>query len=52
MLYLSALTLLVPRVLTQDTHHTLAADDLALVTDFLDARSNLHRDLFSCLALR
>ena len=35
------------RVFTQDTHYALAADDLALVTDFFDARSNLHRDLVS-----
>jgi hypothetical protein len=45
MIYLSALTLLVARVLAQDPDHTLAAHDLALVTDFLDAGSNLHRNL-------
>jgi len=43
--YLLTLALLVPRVLTQDPNHTSTADDLALLTDFLDARSNLHRGL-------
>src|SRR5262245_29890712 len=33
----STLSLLVPRILTQDSDHAPAAHDLALVTDFLDA---------------
>src|SRR5688500_7542385 len=41
-LFLSALTLLVARVLAQHADHALAAHDLALVTNLLDARSNLH----------
>jgi hypothetical protein len=45
MVYLSTLALLVARVLAQDPNDALAAHDLALVTDFLDAGSNLHRDL-------
>lgn len=33
------------RVLTQDAHHTTAAHYLALVTNLLDAGTNLHRNL-------
>jgi hypothetical protein len=40
--FLSALTLLVARVLAQHADHALAAHDLALVTYLFDARSNLH----------
>jgi hypothetical protein len=40
--FLSALTLLVARVLAQHADHAPAAHDLALVTNLLDARSNLH----------
>jgi hypothetical protein len=42
---LSALTLLVPRVITNDPHHALAADHLALVTNLLNAGSNFHGGL-------
>lgn len=38
-----ALTLLVTRVVTNDHHPTVPADDLALVADGLDARVDLHR---------
>jgi hypothetical protein len=38
----SALPLLVAGVLAQDAHDALAAHDLALVTNLLDAGSNLH----------
>ena len=38
----SALPLLVPRVLADDHHTTVPADDLALVADPLDARLDLH----------
>jgi hypothetical protein len=40
--YLSALPLLVPRVFTQDPNYATTANDLALLTDFLDAGSDLH----------
>ena len=36
------LSLLVSRILTDNKHHAAATDDLALVTDALDARANLH----------
>jgi len=39
---MSALPLLVAGVLTDDLHATVAADHLALLTDLLDAWSNLH----------
>jgi len=39
---LLSLPLLVTGVVTQDTHDTLAAHDLALLTNFSDAWSNLH----------
>jgi hypothetical protein len=38
----SALALLVPRVVTDDDHPAMTPDDLALLTDPLDARSDLH----------
>jgi hypothetical protein len=38
----SALTLLVPRVVADDDHPAMAPDDLAFLTDPLDARSDLH----------
>ena len=38
----SALTLLVTRVVADDAQHTAALHDLALLTDFLDAGSDLH----------
>src|SRR5690606_19953788 len=41
----SALTLLVPGVLADHAHDALPADDLALVTNLLDARTHLHRTL-------
>src|SRR5688500_3609390 len=37
-----SLPLLVPRVLANDPHHALAADQLALLAHPLDARSDLH----------
>ena len=37
-----ALTLLVTRVLADDHHVAVTADDLALVTDLLDAGLDLH----------
>src|SRR6185437_3328667 len=37
-----ALPLLVPQVLADDHHATVATDDLALVADRLDARIDLH----------
>src|SRR2546429_3222915 len=37
-LFLLALALLVPGVLADDHHHTVAADDLALLTHWFDAR--------------
>jgi mevalonate kinase len=40
----SALTLLVTRVLADHPDAAVAADDLALLTDFLDAGTNLHGD--------
>jgi hypothetical protein len=51
-LFLSALTLLVARVLAQHADHALAAHDLALVTNLLDARSNLHCRRLAILAFR
>ena len=36
------LTLLVTRVVADDAQHTAALHDLALLTDFLDAGSDLH----------
>jgi hypothetical protein len=39
----STLTLLVLRVDADHAHNTLAADDLALVTDLLHRRPYLHR---------
>jgi hypothetical protein len=42
---LLSLPLLMTGVVTQDTHDTLAAHDLALVTNFSDAWSNLHFSL-------
>jgi hypothetical protein len=39
---LLALALLVARVLADDLHTPMAADHLALLTDLLDARSDLH----------
>jgi hypothetical protein len=42
---LLSLPLLMTGVVTQDTHDTLAAHDLALVTNFSDAWSNLHVSL-------
>jgi hypothetical protein len=39
----SALALLVALVLADHANHALAAHDLALLTDLLDARSDLHR---------
>src|SRR5574337_46113 len=38
----SALTLLVPRIGADHTHHALAADDLAVAANFLDRSRNLH----------
>jgi len=38
-----ALPLLMTGVLTKHAHHTLAAHDLALFADFLDAGPNFHR---------
>src|SRR5579862_9320791 len=46
----SALALLVPGVLADHHHHAVAADDLALLADCLDARSYLHVCL-PCLEL-
>ena len=40
--YLSALTLLVARVVADDAKDAAALHDLALVADFLDAGSHLH----------
>ena len=48
-MYLSALTLLVAGILANDADDALAAHDLALVTDFFDARTDLHRCLYLCL---
>jgi hypothetical protein len=42
---LLSLPLLVAGVVTQDPHDTLAAHDLALLTNFSDAWSNLHVSL-------
>ena len=44
---LSALALLVTGVLADHAHAAMAADDLALLADFLDARSDLHGDVLS-----
>ena len=41
-----ALSLLVPRVLTNHHHATVPANHLALVADLLDARLDLHRASF------
>jgi hypothetical protein len=41
-----ALSLLVPRVLANHHHATVPANHLALVTDPLDARLDLHRASF------
>jgi hypothetical protein len=38
----SALTLLVPRVVADDDYAAVTPDDLALLADPLDARSDLH----------
>jgi hypothetical protein len=38
----SALALLVARVLANDAHDALAADDLALVANLFDGRTDLH----------
>jgi hypothetical protein len=40
----SALTLLVTWVLADHPDAAVPTDDLALLTDFLDARTNLHDD--------
>jgi hypothetical protein len=45
MVFLLTLTLLVARVLTNDADDALAADDLALVANLLDRRTDLHRAL-------
>lgn len=37
-----ALTLLVPGVFAHDADHPFAADDLALIADPLDARTDFH----------
>ena len=42
----SALTLLVTWIFTDHPHAAVPTDDLALLTDFLDARTNLHGDLY------
>jgi hypothetical protein len=45
----SALALLVARVLADDVHASVSTDHLALLTDLLDARSDLHAGLrFTC----
>ena len=44
---LSALALLVTGVLADHAHAAMAADDLALLANFLDARSDLHGDVLS-----
>jgi hypothetical protein len=49
---LSALALLVTGVLAEDPHAAMAADDLALLADLLDARSDLHGDVLSSWVLR
>src|SRR5919107_1264452 len=46
----SALPLLVLLVRADHAHHTLAPHDLALVTDFLDRRSDLHETPLDRLA--
>jgi len=51
MVFLSALTLLVPGVLTKNTNDTLTADDLALVANLFDAGSNLHLGLSTSASL-
>jgi len=51
MVFLSALTLLVARVLTKNTNDALAAHDLALVANLLDAGSNLHLGLSTSASL-
>jgi hypothetical protein len=43
---MSALTLLVTRVLADHPDASVPADDLALLADLLDAWSNLHFALF------
>jgi hypothetical protein len=48
---LSALTLLVFRILANHPHHPAAVDDLALVTDFLHRCSYLHKPSFQLSAL-
>ena len=49
----STLPLLVAGVFADDAHDALAADDLALVANLLDARTNLHdRALCRLLACR
>jgi hypothetical protein len=45
----SALALFVFRVNANHPHHTLAVDDLALVTNFLYRRSYFHKPAFGCL---
>jgi hypothetical protein len=50
--FLSALTLLVARVLAQHADHALAAHDLALLTNLFDARSNLHVVVSQLLPVR
>src|SRR5215469_10694122 len=42
-----SLSLLVFRVYADDSHHALAVDHLALVTNFLDGRSYLHKISFT-----
>ena len=43
---LLTLALLVPGVLADDHHHAMAADHLALLTDWFDARPDLHRNSY------
>ena len=40
----SALPLLVPRIRTNDTQHTLASDDAAFDTPFFDGGADFHGD--------
>src|SRR5262249_35022627 len=40
----SALPLLVARIGADDVHHAAAADDLAVLADLLDGRTNLHME--------
>jgi hypothetical protein len=47
MVSLSALPLLVPRVLARDAHDAAAPDHLAILASYLDGRLDLHGSLLT-----